>query len=91
MPDNLIFGRPVFTRDQAKQLMTLLRGLLGQAEQKAFGPGIAAVIALQAVASLIMLDHEATFTATRRALDRELTAIGAHMEHLLAIHRAASP
>jgi hypothetical protein len=88
MPDNIVFGRDVFTREQADLLIRALRELQAQAESRAFQPGLAALLALQSMASLILLRHVATFDSTRDRREREIVRIGQHMEKLLAIHRA---
>jgi hypothetical protein len=90
MPDNVIFGRDVFTKEQAEQLVSRLHELHAQAESRAFQAGVTAVLALQSIASLVLLRHVATFSATRDRCERELTRMGRYMEQLLEIHRANS-
>ena len=87
MPDNVIFGREVFTRDQADRLVSRLREMLDFAHHRRFEAGITAIIALLAVATLVKLRHEATFSSTRDRRERELTRMGRHMEKLIKIQR----
>jgi len=92
MPDNVLFGRPVFSRDEAEKLMTALRDLQTQAEEKGFAPGTAAIIAMQAIASLVLLGSAATSASasTLTAYNCEMTSMGNHMEILLQLHQAAA-
>lgn len=86
MPDNIVFGRDVFTHDQAEQLLSGLHDLQGQAEARDFASGVTAVLALQAVASLVLARHIATFKSSHERRERELTRMGGHMEKLVEIY-----
>lgn len=90
MPDNIIFGREVFTKPEAERLVVRLRELQEHAHERRFEVGNTAVIALKAVAELVLLSHSNLPATVKEQRAREVVAMGDHMERLLEIHQDAA-
>lgn len=87
MPDNIIFGREIFTRDEVNRLITRLAELQDQAQERGFDSGIAAVIALKAVAELLLLSHMDMPPTIKVQRTREVAEMGAHMERIIDLYQ----
>lgn len=86
MPDNICFGRDVFSKEKAERLVSGLYKLQAQAEERSFEVGLTAVLALQAVASLVMVAHVSKSPSIRARRERELSRMGKHMEAMYSMH-----
>jgi len=87
MPDNVIFGREVFTKPEVDRLIFRLRKLQEHVQEQGFEIGSTAVIALKAVAELLLLSHAHLPATVKDRRAREVEAMGQHMERLLEMHQ----
>jgi hypothetical protein len=85
LADDYIFGHGVFSLDEARRLVVVMRRLQTHAEEKDYEGGITAALGLRGVAYLIYAQQFDDLPATNNLVDQELAIIGGVMQRIITL------